>query len=197
MWFSDHSHANWWNQKTYLKGGEAKSFYHMCNTISIRSIKKALALSNFNFRNNGSVRELYLLHVTIRPVRFCSLSNLPNLKPRAEIEYCRCGKIKELYKMRRTCVGRKFFRRHLIPRGGSSDFIRNFQCEWFPAKMLVDCKSEEVKFACFVYCFWIFLESWCDIVHIVLIMGKIKNLFFSTFNNNLFIFNHSCIWAEV
>ena len=52
----------------------------------------------------------------IRTARFCSLSNRPILNPHAKIEYCRCGRIKELYKTRRMCVGRKFFRRHIIPR---------------------------------------------------------------------------------
>ena len=87
--------------------------------ISVRSVRKGpwpYILSEFSFRNSGSVWELYLLHVMIRTARFCSLSNRPILNPHAKIEYCRCGRIKELYKTQRMCIGRKFFRRHIIPR---------------------------------------------------------------------------------
>ena len=59
--------------------------------------------------------ELYLLFDIIRMARFCSLSSRPILKPQDSTEYCKCGKINELYNMRRMLVGRKFFRRHIIP----------------------------------------------------------------------------------
>ena len=47
---------------------------------------------------------------------FCTHQCVLAIKPHANIEYWRCGGIKELYSMRRICAGKVFFfNRHLIP----------------------------------------------------------------------------------
>ena len=101
----------------YLKGRNVKNFSYICKIISKRStIKGPWSVSKFNFRNNGSLWELYLQRVMIQNVHCYSLINCPFLNPHAKIEYCRCGRIKELYKMWRMCVGRKVLKRHIVPR---------------------------------------------------------------------------------
>ena len=71
--------------------------------------------SRLSVFNNGSVWALYLLHVIILTALFCSLKSLSDLKPHDNMQYCRWGRIKLLYRILNTCWGRKRFNLHIIP----------------------------------------------------------------------------------
>ena len=90
-------------------------FLYLWNSFKTLNSNRSFSLSKFNFLKMGSVWELYLLFDMIRTARFCSLSRRPGLKPQDNIEYCKWGIIIKLYSIRRKCVGKKFFKRHMIP----------------------------------------------------------------------------------
>ena len=72
-------------------------------------------LSRLSVFNNGSVWALYLLHVIIRTALFCSLNILSDLKPHDNMQYCRWGRIKLLYKIFNIFWGKHRFNLHIIP----------------------------------------------------------------------------------
>ena len=72
-------------------------------------------LSRLSIFNNGSVWALYLLHVIIRTALFCSLNILSDLKPHDNMQYCRWGRIKLLYKTFNIFWGKNRFNLHIIP----------------------------------------------------------------------------------
>ena len=72
-------------------------------------------LSRLSVFYNGSVWALYLLHVIIRTALFCSLNILSNLKPHDNMQYCRWGRIKLLYKIFNIFWGKNRFNLHIIP----------------------------------------------------------------------------------
>ena len=72
-------------------------------------------LSRLSVFNNGSVWALYLLHVIIRTALYCSLNILSNLKPHDNMQYCRWGRIKLLYKIFNIFWGKNRFNLHIIP----------------------------------------------------------------------------------
>ena len=104
-------------------------------------------------------RKIQLLRVMIliRTARFCNLFNRPILNPHAKIEYCRCWRIKELYKMRRTCVGRKFFRRHIIPRVRAILFEIFSTCGFQLRCSSIVSHRKLNSLSYFFYFFWIYL----------------------------------------
>ena len=58
---------------------------------------------------------LNLLQVIIRRALFWSFSSRLALKPQVRVEYCKCGRTRELYKIRNIWPGRKLFSRHITP----------------------------------------------------------------------------------
>ena len=57
----------------------------------------------------------YLLHVIIRTALFCSLNSLSDLKTLDNMQYCRWGRIKLLYKIFNIFWGKNRFNLHIIP----------------------------------------------------------------------------------
>ena len=90
---------------------DSKHFYNFnAFVFMISSI-----LSRLSVFNNGSVWALYLLPVIIRTALFCSLNIRSDLKPHDNMQYCRWGKIKLLYKIYNIFWGKNRFNLHIIP----------------------------------------------------------------------------------
>ena len=65
------------------------------------------------------------------------------LKPQVRMEYCKCGRTRELYNMRNIRPGRKFLSRHIAPNVLAILFFWDMR---LPSQMLINGKSKEIKF---------------------------------------------------
>ena len=150
-------------------------------------------LSRLSVFNNGSVWALYLLHVIIRTALFCSLNILSDLKPHDNMQYCRWGRIKLLYKIFNIFWGKNRFNLHIIP--SDLDILFEIFCTCpFHVKcwsIVKPKKSKSVtrsiicslKFSCGIR-FSMFRCLW----------WKIINFVFLTLSDSLFISNHICMF---
>ena len=150
-------------------------------------------LSRLSVFNNGSVWALYLLHVIIRAALFCSLNILSDLKPHDNMQYCRWGRIKLLYKIFSIFWGKNRFNLHIIP--SDLDILFDIFCTCpFHVKcwsIVKPKKSKSVtrsiicsfKFSCGIR-FSMFRCLW----------WKIINFVFLTLSDSLFISNHICMF---
>ena len=150
-------------------------------------------LSRLSVFNNGSVWALYLLHVIIRTALFCSLNILSDLKPHDNMQYCRWGRIKLLYKIFNIFWGKNRFSLHIIP--SDLDILFEIFCTCpFHVKcwsIVKPKKSKSVtrsiicsfKFSCGIR-FSMFRCLW----------WKIINFVFLTLSDSLFISNRICMF---
>ena len=150
-------------------------------------------LSRLSVFNNGSVWALYLLHVIIRTALFCSLNILSDLKPHDNMQYCRWGRIKLLYKIFNIFWGKNRFNLHII--SSDLDILFEILCTCpFHVKcwsIVKPKKSKSVtrsiicsfKFSCGIR-FSMFRCLW----------WKIINFVFLTLSDSLFISNHICMF---
>ena len=91
-----------------------KGYYRVKNSISMKDILRPSTLRRFNFLNTGLMCELYFTTGNYTHCTCLHFFKRPILNPHANMEYCRCGMIKELYSMRNMCVGKKFYKRHIL-----------------------------------------------------------------------------------
>ena len=131
----------------------------------------------------------------IRIARFWSFSSRPLLKSRDSLEYWKCGRIKELYNIRRMSVGKKFFKRHMVPCVVAilldilcmCGFQLRFSSIVSPKKLNSVTLSTGSQFIFKVgVIVFIFIWWWWKIIYFVLL----------TFRDNLFIFNHSWMFLS-
>ena len=141
-------------------------------------------LSRLSVFNNGSVWALYLLHMIILTALFCSLKNLSDLKPHDNMQYCRWGRIKLLYRIINTCWGRKRFNLHIIP--SDLDILFDIFCTCsFHVKCWSIVKPKKLNsVTCWIICSFNFN---CGI------RFSIFSIFF-TLSDNLYISNHICMF---
>ena len=150
-------------------------------------------LSRLSVFNNGSVWALYLLHVIIRTALFCSLNILSDLKPHDNMQYCRWGRIKLLYKIFNIFWGKIRFNLHIIPSDLDILFDIFFTCPFHvkcwsivkPKKSKLVTRSIicSFKFSCGIR----FSMFRC-------LLWKIINFDFLTLSDSLFISNHICMF---
>ena len=106
IWFSEHWFKIFWKLILCV----SLQYNYNAFVFMILSI-----LSRLSVFNNGTVWALYLLHVVIRTALFCSLNILSDLKPHDNMQYCRWGRIKLLYKIFNIFWDTNRFNLHIIP----------------------------------------------------------------------------------
>ena len=152
-------------------------------------------LSRLSVLNNGSVWALYLLHVIIRTALFCSLNILSDLIPHDNMQYCRWGRIKQLYKIFNIFGGKNRFNLHIIPSDldilfdifvhahsmSNTDRLSNLKKSKSVTRSII-CSF---KFNCGIR-FSMFRCLW----------WKIINFVFLTLSGSLLIPNHICMFVN-
>ena len=149
--------------------------------------------SKLSVFNNDSVWALYLLHVIIRTALFCNLNSLSDIKPHDNMQYCRWGRIKLLYKILNIFWGKNRFNLHTIP--SDLDILFDIFCTCsFHVKCWSIVKPKKLK-SVTLSIIWSFKFS-CGITFSMFrcLWWKIINFVFFTLSDSLFISNHICMF---
>ena len=151
-------------------------------------------LSRLSTFNNGSVWALYLLYVIIRTALFYSLKSLSDLKPRVNMQYCRWGRIKLLYRILNTCWGKKRFNLHIIPSDHYISFDIFCTCSFHVKCWLIVKPKKLNSVTRSIFCSFNFN---CGIRFSMFrcLWWKIMDFVFFTLSDNLFISNHICMFS--